>query len=283
MMKQKSWSAPGMTISCSRDELVAKLGDRLARRVDPRQRAGALGRPAPRRGRGARARRDRHGAVAAHVARCAGRRRGRRGRPREAARRPGAASARERGHARVPAGGGRRAGHVRGVLLAAEHVQRRGLPAAAEHSTRRCTRVDRACAARDDGACRDARVAGRVAPGAHRHPRSLRGRHARHGRDRLVPDVRQGDGARARPGPELEAIIPARALQELAGIGGDSETDRARRAGEPRGLRHRRRLADDAPHRRPVPELPAAAARELRGRADAAARRAARRRPPRRR
>ena len=43
-------------------------------------------------------------------------------------------------------------------------------------------------------------VAGRVAPGADRHPRSLRRREARHGRDRLLPARRQGDGARRRHG-----------------------------------------------------------------------------------
>ena len=39
------------------------------------------------------------------------------------------------------------------------------------------------------------RLAGRVAPGADRRARPLRGRQADHGRDRLVPDVGQGDRA----------------------------------------------------------------------------------------
>ena len=88
--------------------------------------------------------------------------------------------------------------------------------------------------------------------------------------------------ARAATVPELEAIIPARALGELARIaqaGDDIEL----------GVHENqvvfgcgRRLADDAPDRRPVPELQAAAARGVRARGDAAARRVARRRPPRR-
>ena len=81
--------------------------------------------------------------------------------------------------------------------------------------------------------------------------------------------------------PELEAIIPARALQELARIAAGADERAARRAGEPRRVRRRRHLADDAPHRRPVPELPPAAAGAVRARAAAAARGGARGRPPR--
>ena len=81
--------------------------------------------------------------------------------------------------------------------------------------------------------------------------------------------------------PELEAIIPARALQELARIAGRRRRAPARRAGEPRRLRRRRHVADDAPHRRPVPELPPAAAGAVRARARAAARGGARGRAPR--
>ncbi len=62
---------------------------------------------------------------------------------------------------------------------------------------------------------------------------------------------------------------------------GRRRRDPARRAREPRRLRHRRRLADDAPHRRAVPELPPAPAGAVRARAPAAARGAARRRAPR--
>ena len=66
--------------------------------------------------------------------------------------------------------------------------------------------------------------------------------------------------------PELEAIIPARALAELGRIAQAGDTRRARRAREPGRLRRGRRLADDASDRRAVPELQAAAAGGLRAR-----------------
>ena len=84
--------------------------------------------------------------------------------------------------------------------------------------------------------------------------------------------------------PELEAIIPARALTELSRLAGGDTVELGVHENHVvfgRARRRRRRLADDAPHRRPVPELPAAAAGDVRGRADAAEVRARRRRPPR--
>ena len=54
-------------------------------------------------------------------------------------------------------------------------------------------------------------------------------------------------------GPDLEAIIPARALTELGRIAAGTETRRARRQREHGRVRHRRHVADDAPDRRPVP------------------------------
>ena len=91
---------------------------------------------------------------------------------------------------------------------------------------------------------------------------------ARHGRDRHVPPRREGDRARAEPGRELEAIVPARALGELVRIGPgrptptqiDSASRRTRSCSTSTGRAHR--PAD----RRAVPELPSAAAGELRGR-----------------
>ena len=67
--------------------------------------------------------------------------------------------------------------------------------------------------------------------------------------------------------PELEAIIPARALQELARIAAGADDVQLGHAGEPRRVRRRRHVADHAAHRRPVPELPPAAARAVRARA----------------
>jgi DNA polymerase sliding clamp subunit (PCNA homolog) len=83
--------------------------------------------------------------------------------------------------------------------------------------------------------------------------------------------------------PELEAIVPARALQELARIATSGDEVEV-------GVIENQvifvtgsassgaRVAHDAPHRWPVPELQAAAARGVRVRAHGAAPRAARRR-----
>ena len=168
---------------------------RFARRLDPRHRAGALRNPSLRRGRHDHARRHRHGALAADDARRAGRRRRRGGHPRQAARRARAPAARERRDDRIPAGGGHGADRLRPVQLAAERLQRRGLPAAPGH--RRAAALDRPRGAAGDGRPgRPVGLARRVAAGAHRHPRPLRGGQARDGRHRLVPAVGEGDGAR---------------------------------------------------------------------------------------
>ena len=66
----------------------------------------------------------------------------------------------------------------------------------------------------------------------------------------------------------FEANVPARALQELTRIVQHESAERARRlrARQPGRLRGRRRRAVLAPDRRPVPELPPAAAGRLRAR-----------------
>ena len=83
-----------------------------------------------------------------------------------------------------------------------------------------------------------------------------------HGRYGLVPDVREGSTELSGDtASELEAIVPARALTELSRIAQDS--------GELQiGVRRTTSCsaspsADDAPDRRPVPELLAAAARRI--------------------
>ncbi len=83
----------------------------------------------------------------------------------------------------------------------------------------------------------------------------------------------------ASPGPDLDAIIPARALQELTRLAVGCRRRRARRPREPRHLLGRRRLADEPAHRRPVPELQAAAPGNVRGRDRDRPRGAARGRP----
>ncbi len=121
------------------------------------------------------------------------------------------------------------------VQLAPARLQRRGLPAAA--GRRRAAALDRPRgAARDDRPRRALRVARRVAPGADRDPRPLRGGEARDGRDRLVPALGQGDRARRgragargdHPGPRADGAVAPRRRRH----------GRARRAREPRRLRH---------------------------------------------
>ncbi len=84
-------------------------------------------------------------------------------------------------------------------------------------------------------------------------------------------------------GPELDAIIPARALQELARLAGGADEVQARRPREPRGLQAARRLADEPQDRRAVPELQAAASGDLRGGDHDLSRAAPRGHPPRQR
>ena len=109
-------------------------------------------------------------------------------------------------------------------------------------------------------------LAGRVAPGADRHPGALRaGKLVMAATDsyRLAVKETELDGS----APELEAIVPARALTELARIA------QARRRSSSSASHENQVVfgagdvvADDAPHRRPVPELPAAPARDVRAR-----------------
>ena len=239
-------------VTCDRDELVAKLGDRFARRLLSRHRAGAVAESfCARSTEGPRARRHGHGALAAHDAAGEGRRRQRGRRPREAPRRPRATAARRRGDDRVPARGRRRADLERKLLVEAERLLGRGLPSAP---------VVGAGAARDRDrlAARDRRprcalgLEGRVTPGADGDPGALRGHAAVHGRHRLLPALVQGDRARAgRPRPRGDHP-GARAH----GAAADRRRHRNHRDGrqrQHRRLRHRRHLADDAPHRRPVP------------------------------
>ncbi len=104
---------------------------------------------------------------------------------------------------------------------------------------------------------------------------------AAHGRDRLLPPERQGDrAARRRCRAASRRTCPARALQELARIAQQRRAELARRQrrAEPGRLRARRHRALLAADRRPVPELPPAAARDRRARAAPGERRADRRR-----
>ena len=151
-----------------------------------------------------------------------GRRRGRR--PGEAPRRHRAAAARERGHDRASPRGRGRLDRVGLVLRADERLRRGGLPAAARRSTCRLHEIDAASLLDTVAARVPRRVARRVAAGAHRDPRPLRGRRSSSmaATDSYRLAVKETELAAA--GPELEAIIPARALHELGRVAAGAES-----------------------------------------------------------
>ena len=278
MMETEIMVGTGMKLTCSREDFVSRLAV-VSRAVSTRSSvqilAGVLLRARRRR---AAPRGDRHGALAANVARRAGRRR------RAPSSCPGACSSTWRGcfpsrrcRSSIAPTRARAEHHVRRRELPAAHVQRGGLPAPARDRRDADLHRRRGGAARDRRAGLALGVARRVAPGADRHPRALRAGQARDGGHGLVSACRQGDGppgvdAGARgdhPGARAHGARAHRRRRDAA---------RGRRAGEPGRVPDRRRGADDASHRRPVPERQAAAARAVRARRDAAAERAARRR-----
>ena len=212
-----------LRITCSKDELVQSLGVVGPGRLDPHVGADPVRDPARGERQRAAAGRDRHGAVAARVATGTGA--GRRGdRPsRPHARRHRAAAAGRRGDDRAPGGGVGRPRHVGKRELHAAHVQPRGLPAAARARRGGDVRRRSRAAARDDHACCPGCVARRVAAGADRRARPVHRRPARDGGDGLLPAGGQADVAGGAV-PELEAIVPGRALQELARIASAGET-----------------------------------------------------------
>ena len=113
-------------------------------------------------------------------------------------------------------------------------------------------------------------LARRDAPGAHRHPHVRLRAGAAHGRDRLLPAERQGDRARDRAArAAFEANVPARALQELARIAqqATATTRSPSASGRTRSSSSSATSSLLAPDRRPVPQLPPAAAGVGRARA----------------
>ena len=122
---------------------------------------------------------------------------------------------------------------------------------------------------------RDGRPRGRARPRATRRARtspassSPRRAGAADGRHRLLPPARQGDELESALEGALEANVPARTLQELARIVAERgrDRDRDRRARAPGHLHGRRRRRCPRGCRGPLPELQAAAARDLRARA----------------
>ena len=207
----------GLRITVAKDELAAKLAI-VARGVSTRTAVLVLGGIQLRAEAGSLhlAATDMEISLRA-TARGAGRRRrhGRRARP--AAARHRALAARQRGDDRAPPRGGGRRRHVRHRELPPAHVLGRGLPAAARRRhAARCTRST-ATRCRDDRARRPQRVARREPPGADRHPRPLRARQDRDGRDRLVPPRGQGDAGRRRRCPSSRrSSRPARCRSSRA-------------------------------------------------------------------
>ena len=198
---QKPLSVPAMKVTCSQGRARRDKLALVARGVSTRTTVQILaGHPAARRRRAARPRRDRHGALAARLARGAGRGRGRGRRPGTAARRHRAAAARPARSRSSTAP--RRASpsvDVRHGELPAAHVRAEDFPRLPEVDPDRAARVDREALL--ETIARVSRSASRdeSRPVLTGHPRPLRGRQARDGRDRLLPAVGEGDRARGRP------------------------------------------------------------------------------------
>ena len=108
-------------------------------------------------------------------------------------------------------------------------------------------------------------VEGRVAAGADRRAGGVRRGHRDHGRDRQLPAVGEGVGAAGSP-PATRRRSCRRGRWPRSRGSRRGDAARGVGAGEPGAVRDGRRLAVGAPHRRPVPELPAAAAADVRAR-----------------
>ena len=186
-----------------------------------------------------------------------------RGRGRRAGRSCSATSCgccRRRGHDRRT---GRRTGvaaiDVRRVLVAAQHLRAEDFPRLPDR---------RRAAARDRAARRCSTRSQRVSRAASRDEsrpvltgilvRFEGGQLTMAATDSYRMAVKETELASA--GAELEAIIPARALDELGRIAAGADERPARRQREPRRSSAPAALADDAADRRAVPELRAAAA-----------------------
>ena len=268
--------------TCSRADLAGCARDRLARAVDARGRAGARRDPAPRGGRSAAARRDRHGDLAA---------------------RDDLGEIEGDGAVVVP---GKLLTDLARLLpdesVTLVHEEGDGVLAvtSGSHSSRlnvysaedfpRLPPVDgelhtiAAPALLGDDRQGLARgVARRVAAGADRDPREARGRRARHGGDRLIPPRGQGDRSRSgRPRSSTRSSRRGRSRSSRASPRGSDEVRL--------GLHDNhvifgaaRRMADEPEDRRAVPELQAAPPGDVRGGDLDRARTAARGDPPRRR
>ena len=241
-------------------------------------------RPARAPRRAAAARRDRHGALAAHVAR------GRR----SATRAPSSSRAgcwstscgccpTTRSRSSTGREEGSRAIDLRHGELPAAHLHRGGLSAPPD--------VDDGAAASRSTATALLETVARVGRAASRDESRpvltgilvrFEAEQARHGRDRLVPPGRQGDGARGRRRPSSRRSCRRARSRELGRVAQSRRRARARRAREPGRLRAdgvwltTRRIDGQFPNYKQL--LPEAFEHELRAAARGAARRRAARR-----
>ena len=159
-----------------------------------------------------------------------GRGRGRRRRSGAPARRHRAAAAGRRGDARAPGGGGVAQLTCGSASYSLHTYGPEDFPRLPEIDPDSAFSVEREAFL--DTIARVGRSASRdeSRPVLTGDPRSLRGGQARDGGDRLLPAQRQGDRDLERPGRELEAIVPARALPELARVGQAARARRSRSA-----------------------------------------------------
>ena len=237
--------------------------------------------PAARSRRPAAAGRDRHGAVAARVARGGGRRRGRGRRTRPPAARHRARAARPRRRRSSTGATSRCWSITSGSASYRVHTYAvGGLPPPAG------CRDAPAAPGRPRGAARDDRRVSRSASRDESRP-VLTGILVRFEPDKLVMAATDSYrlAVKETPAPSRcpssrRSSRPAR-CRSSRGIAAAADEVQLGVHENHVVFGAERRLADDPPHRRPVPELPPAAAGAVRARAAAAARGAARRRPPR--
>ena len=244
----------------------------LPRRLHPQRRAGALGRPAPGAGRSRRAARHRHGGRPPRPA----------SRPRSSARawrccrRACCSTSPVRCRAARPRSS---SGRARATWRSCPAPRRSTSARCAPRTSRRfpepggdqVVRVPDEGVRGDRGEGRAVGVARRDAADPHRHPRLRVGIGPADGRDGLLPPLGEGDRSSRRrwTAPSRRTCRPARCRSSCA------SPRPARRASSTIGVRANQVVFDlggrrplVAAHRRSVPELPPAAARHVRARAD---------------
>ena len=254
-----------------RSDAPRAAAGRLARGVDAQRRPGALRRADRRRGR-RRAARHRHGGRPARSART----------PSSSATAPSSCPARLLARRRPPAacrrrlaraapGRAGRRGRRRHRALPHPHAARRGLPPLPEPGGDQVVTVPAPAFVETIAARRPLGLARRDAADPHRHPRLGRRRRAADGRHRLLPPraSRRPRSSRRCAGG-FEANVPARALRGARPHRAQATPTTSASACAPTRSSSRSTGSSLSSRldRRSVPELPPAAARGLRARAD---------------